>query len=124
MSDERQSLITVLDVVYGDGNPWYGSERLSPRDGRFKIMQIAHPHFFVGTGLCRDPPTPCDGGAYAYTESLVERALDEEQPDLVVFTGDQLNGQGTSWDTALVLAKFTALVISRRLVWLFPTYGI
>jgi hypothetical protein len=28
--DERQSLITELDVVYGDGNPWYGFERLTP----------------------------------------------------------------------------------------------
>jgi hypothetical protein len=28
--DERQSLITELDVVYGDGDPWYGFERLSP----------------------------------------------------------------------------------------------
>jgi len=28
--DERQSLITELDVVYGDADPWYGFERLSP----------------------------------------------------------------------------------------------
>src|SRR5258708_36797141 len=75
-------------------------------DGRFKIMQIADLHFSVSAGPCRDPSSPCDGGAYAYTKSLVERALDEEQPDLVVFTGDQLNGQGTSWDAASVLAKF------------------
>jgi hypothetical protein len=27
---EKQSLITELDVVYGDGDPWYGFERLSP----------------------------------------------------------------------------------------------
>ncbi len=31
MSDgERQSLVTELDVVYGDGDPWFGFERLSP----------------------------------------------------------------------------------------------
>jgi hypothetical protein len=29
-NDERQSLITELDVIYGDGDPWYGFERLSP----------------------------------------------------------------------------------------------
>ncbi|KAI0271916.1 Metallo-dependent phosphatase [Russula aff. rugulosa BPL654] len=146
---ERQSLITELDVVYGDGDPWYGFERLSPPtteksaraesvsitmrrgvkppppapplhfspDGRFKIMQIADLHFSVGAGPCRDPSSPCDGGAYAYTESLVDRALDEERPDLVVFTGDQLNGQGTSWDATSVLAKFAAPVISRRIPW-------
>ncbi|KAI9435260.1 Metallo-dependent phosphatase [Lactarius indigo] len=147
--DERQALITELDVVYGDGDPWYGFERLSPptteksarsesvsitvrrgvkppprapplhfsRDGRFKIMQIADLHFSVANGPCRDPSSPCDGGAYAYTESLIERALDEERPDLVVFTGDQLNGQGSSWDPMSVLAKFAAPVISRRIPW-------
>ncbi|KAI0291650.1 Metallo-dependent phosphatase [Multifurca ochricompacta] len=147
--EERRSLITELDVVYGDGDPWYGFERISPpttensarsesvsitvrrgvkppprapplhfsHDGRFKIMQIADLHFSVSAGPCRDPSSPCDGGAYAYTESLVERMLDEERPDLVVFTGDQLNGQGTSWDAASVLAKFAAPVISRRIPW-------
>jgi len=147
--DEHQSLITELDVLYGDGEPWYGFERLSPptteksarsetvsismrrgvklpprapplhfsRDGRFKIVQIADLHFSVGAGPCRDPSSPCNGGAYAYTESLIERILDKEQPDLVVFTGDQLNGQGTSWDATSVLAKFAAPVISRRIPW-------
>lgn len=80
-------------------------------------MQIADLHFSVGAGPCRDPSSPCDGGAYAYTESLVGRVLDEEQPDMVVFTGDQLNGQGTTWDAASVLAKFAAPVISRRIPW-------
>ena len=80
-------------------------------------MQIADLHFSVGAGPCRDPSSPCDGGAYAYTDALVERALDEERPDLVVFTGDQLNGQGTSWDPTSVLAKFAAPVISRRIPW-------
>src|SRR6266404_9350017 len=28
--DERQSLITEVDVIYGDGEPRYGFERLSP----------------------------------------------------------------------------------------------
>jgi hypothetical protein len=165
--DERQSLITELDVIYGDGDPWYGFEKLTPptteksanresvsisirrgvkralcslqelpsltsffflapppapplhfsRDGHFKIMQIADLHFFVGEGPCRDPTSPCDGGAYAYTEALVERALDAEQPDLVIFTGDQLNGQGTSWDATSVLARFAAPVIARRIPW-------
>jgi predicted MPP superfamily phosphohydrolase len=86
-------------------------------DGHFKIMQIADLHFSVGVGPCRDPSSPCDGGAYAYTKSLIERALDAEKPDLVVFTGDQLNGQGTSWDPTSVLAKFAAPVISRRIPW-------
>jgi len=80
-------------------------------------MQIADLHFSVDAGPCRDPSTPCDGGAYAYTESLIERTLDTERPDLVVFTGDQLNGQGSSWDPASVLAKFAAPVIARKIPW-------
>jgi hypothetical protein len=28
--DERQSLVTELDVIYGDGDTWYGFERLAP----------------------------------------------------------------------------------------------
>ncbi|KAI0259375.1 Metallo-dependent phosphatase-like protein [Gloeopeniophorella convolvens] len=148
-SDGRTTLITEMDVVYGDGDPWYGFEKLSPatteksgrsesvsitirrgvkppprapalhfsRDGRFKILQIADLHFSVGAGPCRDPSSPCEGGAYASTESLVQRVLDAERPDLVVFTGDQLNGQGTTWDAASVLAKFAAPVIARRIPW-------
>lgn len=80
-------------------------------------MQIADLHFSVGAGACRDPASPCDGGAFAYSEALVEHALDEERPDLVIFTGDQLNGQGTSWDPTSVLAKFAAPVIARRIPW-------
>lgn len=43
--------------------------------------------------------------------------LDEENPSLVVFTGDQLNGQGTSWDPKSVLAKFAKAVTSRGIPW-------
>ncbi|KAF8266128.1 Metallo-dependent phosphatase-like protein [Lactarius quietus] len=121
--DERQSLITELDVIYGDGDPWYGFEKLTPptmqksakiesvsitirhgvkppppapplhfsRDGRFKIMQIADLHF--------------------------SRTLDAEKPDLVIFTGDQLNGQGTAWDATSILARFAKPVIERRIPW-------
>jgi hypothetical protein len=80
-------------------------------------MQIADLHFSVGAGPCRDPTSPCDGGAYAYTEALVERTLDAERPDLVVFTGDQLNGQGSSWDATSILARFAKPVIARNISW-------
>jgi DNA repair exonuclease SbcCD nuclease subunit len=35
----------------------------------------------------------------------------------VVFTGDQLNGQGTSWDPKSVLAKFSKAVAERKIPW-------
>ncbi len=59
---------------------------------------------------------PCKNGD-VLTDSLLSRALDAENPDLVVFTGDQLNGQGTSWDSKSVLAKFAATVIDRNISW-------
>jgi len=43
--------------------------------------------------------------------------LDVEKPDLVVFTGDQLNGQGSSWDPKSVLAKFAKEVWGRGIPW-------
>jgi len=43
--------------------------------------------------------------------------LDAEKPDLVVFTGDQLNGQGTSWDSRSVIAKFAMPIIERKIPW-------
>jgi DNA repair exonuclease SbcCD nuclease subunit len=36
---------------------------------------------------------------------------------MVVFTGDQLNGQGTSWDVKTVLAKFAKVVTQREIPW-------
>lgn len=29
-AEEKQNLITEIDVTYGDGNPWFGFEKLSP----------------------------------------------------------------------------------------------
>jgi hypothetical protein len=76
-------------------------------NGRFKIMQAADLHLSTGTGLCRDemPPTPkgekCE--ADPRTLEFVGRLLDQEKPDLVILSGDQINGdtapdaQTVSW---------------------------
>ncbi|KAF9815990.1 hypothetical protein IEO21_04240 [Rhodonia placenta] len=148
---ERQNdLVTELDVLFGDDQPWYGFERLErpvleakpivrreavwityrrgvhpaprapplhfSRDGRFKIMQIADLHFSVSSGSCRDTPlVPCAGDNL--TATLLGRWLDAERPDLVVFSGDQLNGQGSSWDARSVLAKFARAVTDRGIPW-------
>jgi 3',5'-cyclic AMP phosphodiesterase CpdA len=50
------------------------------RDGRFKIAQVTDAHF-------------CDGSAEdRRTLSLIERVLDAERPDLVLITGDFVDG--------------------------------
>ncbi|KXN86602.1 putative inactive purple acid phosphatase 29 [Leucoagaricus sp. SymC.cos] len=86
------------------------------REGRFKILQVADLHFSVSPGACRDTELDCTGSDNM-TTTLLSRVLDLEKPDLVVFTGDQLNGQGTSWDPMSVLAKFAKAVIQHKVPW-------
>jgi hypothetical protein len=65
-------------------------------NGRFKIMQVADLHLSTGTGACRDaiPDTyhggPCE--ADKRTLDFITKMMDEEKPDLVVLSGDQVNG--------------------------------
>jgi len=86
-------------------------------DGQFKILQIADLHFSVDHGVCRDAQIGDCGNADDLTLALMGQTLDLEKPDMVVFTGDQLNGQGTSWDPRAVMAKFAGPVIDRKIPW-------
>ena len=87
------------------------------RDGRFRILQVADLHFSVSEGTCRDTIlSPCEGSDNL-TSTLLAKVLDAEKPDLVVFTGDQLNGQGTAWDAKSILAKFAKVVTQRKIPW-------
>lgn len=58
---------------------------LSFNDGKFKIMQIAD--------VQEDVPLNTD------TVKLIELALEKEKPDLVVFTGDQIQGYSPCYKT-------------------------
>jgi hypothetical protein len=66
-------------------------------NGKFKIMQAADLHLSTGTGNCRDAePAGHNGGhceADPRTLEFVGKLLDEEKPDLVVLSGDQVNGE-------------------------------
>lgn len=53
------------------------------KDGKFKILQITDVH-----GICKKTHD---------TTRLIEGILDQEKPDLVVFTGDQIKGYGLSY---------------------------
>ena len=102
-------------------NSLLGPPRAAPlhfsRDGKFRILQVADLHFSVSQGTCLDTVlSPCEGSDNL-TSTLLAKVLDAEQPDLVVFTGDQLNGQGTSWDAKSVLAKFAKVVTQRKIPW-------
>ncbi|KAF5316200.1 hypothetical protein D9619_006271 [Psilocybe cf. subviscida] len=85
--------------------------------GKFKILQVADLHFSVSQGTCRDTIlSPCEKSDNL-TQTLVGQMIDVEKPDLIVFTGDQLNGQGTSWDPRSVLAKFSRAVAEKGIPW-------
>jgi hypothetical protein len=76
---------------------------------KFKIMQAADLHLSTGTGLCRDeqPVGHNDGKCEADPRTLefIGRLLDEEKPDLVILSGDQINGE-TAPDAQSVSKNF------------------
>jgi len=84
-------------------------------NGKFKIMQVADLHLSTGTGICRDEePKGLNGGnceADPRTLEFVGRLLDEEKPDLVILSGDQINGE-TAPDaqsvSLVLLTQFTS----------------
>ena len=85
--------------------------------GKFKILQVADLHFSTGGGECKDTAIqPCSGSDNS-TLNLAAKVLDQEKPDMVIFTGDQLNGQGTTWDAKSTLAKFSRAVTERNIPW-------
>ncbi|GAC93666.1 hypothetical protein PHSY_001231 [Pseudozyma hubeiensis SY62] len=89
-------------------------------DGTFKILQLADLHFSVSPEPCRDydvkDPRWSARGCLSKNDTLalVNDWLDTEKPDMVVLTGDQLNGQGTSWDPYSVLSLWTEPLIKRK----------
>lgn len=87
--------------------------------GRFKIMQLADLHLSTGLGVCRDPvPAELIPGqkceADPRTLEFVDRLLDEEKPDFVVLTGDQVNGE-TAPDAQSALFKSVKPLVDRKI---------
>ncbi|PKI83284.1 Phosphatase dcr2 [Malassezia vespertilionis] len=87
-------------------------------NGTFTILQFADLHFSVEQQACRDVADVGACRSHNDTLALLEQWLDEEHPDLVVFTGDQLNGQGTSWDEQSVISLWLAPIIRRKIPWM------
>ena len=68
----------------------------------------------MGEGTCRDTDkSPCVGEVG--TATLLSKVVDAETPGLVIFSGEQLNGQDTSRDAMSVRAKFAKPVIDRKM---------
>ncbi|KAG9239289.1 Metallo-dependent phosphatase-like protein [Amylocarpus encephaloides] len=87
-------------------------------NGKFKIMQLADIHLSTGTGNCRDPePADFDSGmceADTRTLDFIARLMDEEKPDLVVLSGDQVNGE-TAPDAQSAIFKYAEMLVKRKI---------
>ncbi|MCJ1481525.1 hypothetical protein MMC06_001684 [Schaereria dolodes] len=88
------------------------------KDGKFKILQVSDLHLSTGLGTCREPePADRNGGkcdADPRTLEFIGSMLDSEEPDLVVLSGDQVNGE-TSPDAQSAVFKFAELFIRRNI---------
>ena len=88
------------------------------KDGKFKILQVADLHLSTGLGVCRDaePPTHHGGKCDADPRTLdfVGLVLDSEKPDLVVLSGDQVNGE-TAPDAQSAMFKYAELFSTRSI---------
>ncbi|KAL9640890.1 MAG: hypothetical protein Q9204_000539 [Flavoplaca sp. TL-2023a] len=88
------------------------------KDGKFKIMQVADLHLSTGLGVCRDAePAGHNGGkcdADVRTLEFLGSVLDSEKPDLVVLSGDQVNGE-TAQDAQSAVFKFAEMFIKRSI---------
>ncbi|KAK5132993.1 hypothetical protein LTR08_008280 [Meristemomyces frigidus] len=104
------------------GRPKLESRETVPRvgkDGKFKILQVSDAHLSTGTGVCRDaigadnlPSHNCE--ADVRTLDFLETVLDAEKPDLVVLSGDQVEGPAAP-DTQSAIFKFAAPLIERNI---------
>ncbi|EHY59534.1 Phosphatase DCR2 [Exophiala dermatitidis] len=85
------------------------------KDGKFKIMQAADLHLSTGLGKCRDAlpkGQPCE--ADPRTLEFVERLIDDENPDFVVLTGDQVNGD-TAPDAQTAIFKYSEMFAKHKI---------
>ena len=110
-----------LSVRHGNPKP-VQKEAASPRvrkDGKFKILQVSDLHLSTGLGQCRDAMDEngevkgkCD--ADPRTLEFVDKVLDDESPDMVVLSGDQVNGD-TAADAQTAIFKIADLLIKRSI---------
>ena len=87
------------------------------KDGSFKVLQVSDLHLSTGPGICRDaePSSPGEKcSSDPRTLSFISAAFKSEKPDLVVLSGDQVNGE-TAPDAQSAFFKIAELCISHKL---------
>lgn len=108
-----------LTIRHGQPNAEKDIQPRVKKDGKFKILQISDAHLATGIGECRDaigsgdePSVNCE--ADPRTLSFIESILDDEKPDLVVLSGDQVEGHKAP-DTQTAILKIAAPLIERKI---------
>ncbi|KAL1841927.1 hypothetical protein VTJ49DRAFT_6318 [Mycothermus thermophilus] len=117
---ETGSSIPVPQLTVRRGPPPPEVPKPVPRiqdNGRFKIMQLADLHLNTGVGKCRDAlPVDWNGGnceADKRTLDFVARILEDEKPNLVVLSGDQVNAD-LAPDAQTAIFKYAQLLIEHK----------
>lgn len=86
---------------------------------RFKIMQLSDLHVGQDTGACNLKDGPCLSDER--TAKFVSSSIDEEQPNLIVITGDMIDSRRTKhWKSAIL--KALAPVLASKVPFVF-TFG-
>ncbi|KAG0055621.1 purple acid phosphatase, partial [Gryganskiella cystojenkinii] len=85
-------------------------------DGSFKIVQFADIHMATGPHSCHNVPSTMECTGDVNTLEMMERMLDAERPDLVVYTGDNVDGL-TSNDAYATILKYSKPVVDRGIPW-------
>ncbi|EXJ74441.1 uncharacterized protein A1O5_02737 [Cladophialophora psammophila CBS 110553] len=112
---DRESPEPRLTVRKG---PALKVERPIPRirkDGKFKIMQAADLHLATGLGKCRHALPEGQGcEADPRTLDFIARMIEDEKPDFVVLTGDQVNGD-TAPDAQTAIFKYSEMFARHKI---------
>ncbi|KAF9332260.1 purple acid phosphatase [Podila minutissima] len=85
-------------------------------DGTFKIVQFADMHMATGPHMCFNVPSTMNCVGDINTLMLMERMLEAERPDLVVFTGDNVDGLSSN-DAYATILKYSRPVVERGIPW-------
>ncbi|KAM3259242.1 hypothetical protein ACQJBY_050800 [Aegilops geniculata] len=108
-------LLLVFFVAAGKGD---GGLRFRRERGTFKVLQVADMHYADGRSTrCRDVlPAQRAGCSDLNTTAFLYRLLRAEDPDLVVFTGDNIFGEDST-DAAKSMDAAIAPAIAMKLPW-------
>ncbi|XP_010934408.1 probable inactive purple acid phosphatase 29 [Elaeis guineensis] len=95
-----------------------GVLRFKGTKGEFKILQVADMHYADGRSTpCLDVfPAQMPTCSDLNTTAFINRVIQAENPDLVVFTGDNIFGYDST-DSAKSLDMAYAPVVERKLPW-------